>query len=106
MPRWSPVAHPAASRATTTPTISRSTTRLWLPGFWPTKPPFSRSISMSTRDLLRANDARFHTLAGEFTADEWSQPSLCDGWTNHDVLAHLVVGCSAGAVAVTAEMLC
>jgi uncharacterized protein (TIGR03083 family) len=60
---------------------------------------------VSTRDLLRANDARFHALAGGFSADEWSQPSLCDGWTNHDVLAHLVVGCSAGATAVTAEML-
>jgi uncharacterized protein (TIGR03083 family) len=60
---------------------------------------------VSTRDLLRANDARFHALARGFSADEWSQPSLCDGWTNHDVLAHLVVGCSAGAAAVTAEML-
>jgi uncharacterized protein (TIGR03083 family) len=60
---------------------------------------------VSTRDLLRANDARFHALAGAFSADEWSQPSLCDGWSNHDVLAHLVVGCSAGAAAVTAEML-
>jgi uncharacterized protein (TIGR03083 family) len=60
---------------------------------------------VSTRDLLRANDARFHALAGGFSADEWSQPSLCDGWSNHDVLAHLVVGCSAGAAAVTAEML-
>jgi uncharacterized protein (TIGR03083 family) len=61
---------------------------------------------VSTRDLLRANDARFHALAGGLSADEWSQPSLCDGWSNHDVLAHLVVGCSAGAGAVTAEMLC
>jgi uncharacterized protein (TIGR03083 family) len=61
---------------------------------------------VSTRDLLRANDARFQVLAGEFSADEWSQPSLCDGWSNHDVLAHLVVGCSARAAAVTAEMLC
>jgi uncharacterized protein (TIGR03083 family) len=60
---------------------------------------------MSTRDLLRANDERFRALAGEFSADEWSQPSLCDGWINHDVLAHLVVGCSAGATAVTAEIL-
>jgi uncharacterized protein (TIGR03083 family) len=59
---------------------------------------------VSTRDLLRVNDARFYALAGDFSADEWSQPSLCDGWTNHDVLAHLVVGCSAGAVAVTAEI--
>jgi uncharacterized protein (TIGR03083 family) len=60
---------------------------------------------VSTRDLLRANDAHFHEQASGFSADEWSQPSLCDGWTNHDVLAHLVVGCSAGATAVTAEML-
>ncbi len=61
---------------------------------------------MSTRDLLRANDARFHALAAGFSAEEWSQPSLCDDWSNHDVLAHLVVGYSAGAAAVTAEMLC
>ena len=47
---------------------------------------------MSTRDLLRANNARFYALAAEFSAEEWSQPSLCDGWSNHDVLAHLVVG--------------
>ena len=60
---------------------------------------------MSTRDLLRANEARFYALAAGFSAEEWSQPSLCDGWYNHDVLAHLVVGCSAGAAAVTAEML-
>lgn len=60
---------------------------------------------MSSRDLLRSNDARFHALAAGFSADDWSQPSLCDGWTNHDVLAHLVVGYSAGALPVTAEML-
>jgi uncharacterized protein (TIGR03083 family) len=60
---------------------------------------------VSTRDLLRANDARFYALAGEFSDDEWSAPSLCDGWSNHDVLAHLVIGCSAGAAAVTTGML-
>jgi uncharacterized protein (TIGR03083 family) len=60
---------------------------------------------VSVPDLLRANDARFHALAARFSADDWSQPSLCDGWTNHDVLAHLVVGYSAGALAVTTEML-
>src|SRR5258707_8999264 len=105
MPRWAPVAHPGVSRGTTPPPISRSTPRRWLPGSLPTKPPFCRSISVSTRDLLRANDERFRALAGEFSADEWSRPSLCDEWTNHDVLAHLVVGCSAGAAAVTAEIL-
>jgi len=57
------------------------------------------------RDVLRANDARFCALAAGFSADEWSQPSLCDGWSNHDVLAHLVVGYGAGAGVVAAEML-
>jgi uncharacterized protein (TIGR03083 family) len=61
---------------------------------------------VSTRDLLQVNDARFHALAAGFSAEEWSQPSLCDGWSNHDVLAHLVVGYGPGAAAVTAEMLC
>ena len=60
---------------------------------------------MSTRDMLRANDARFHALARGFGADEWSQPSLCSGWSNHEVLAHLVVGYGTGATAVTTEML-
>jgi uncharacterized protein (TIGR03083 family) len=60
---------------------------------------------VSARDLLRANDSRFHALAAGFSADDWSQPSLCDDWTNHDVLAHLVIGYSAGAATVMAEML-
>jgi uncharacterized protein (TIGR03083 family) len=60
---------------------------------------------VSAGELLRANDARFRALAAGFTAEEWSAASLCDGWSNHDVLAHLVVGCSPGAAAVTAEML-
>jgi uncharacterized protein (TIGR03083 family) len=59
---------------------------------------------VSARDRLRANDTRFLALANTFSADEWSQPSLCDDWSNHDVLAHLVVGYSAGAAALTAEM--
>src|SRR6266436_5603805 len=105
MPRWSPAAHPAASPATTTPTISRSTTHRSCPESWPTKPPFYRSISVSTRDLLRASDARFHALAGGFSAEEWSQPSLCDAWSNHDVLAHLVIGYRAGPGVVASEML-
>jgi uncharacterized protein (TIGR03083 family) len=60
---------------------------------------------VSTRDLLRSNDARFRAMAAEFSAEEWSAPSLCDGWSNHDVLAHLVIGCSTGAAAVTVEIL-
>lgn len=60
---------------------------------------------MSARDRLRANDARLHALAADFSPAEWAQPSLCEHWSNHDVLAHLVVGSSASAAAVTAEML-
>jgi len=60
---------------------------------------------MSPRDLLRSNDNRFRALATGFGADDWSQPSLCEHWSNHDVLAHLVVGYRSGALALTAEML-
>jgi uncharacterized protein (TIGR03083 family) len=60
---------------------------------------------VSARDLLRANDARFRALAAGFSPEEWSQPSLCDGWSNRDVLAHLVVGYGAGVGEVTAKML-
>jgi uncharacterized protein (TIGR03083 family) len=60
---------------------------------------------MSVRNLLRSNDQRFRALADGFIADDWSRPSLCDGWSNHDVLAHLVSGYSAGPGAIAAEML-
>ena len=60
---------------------------------------------MSTRDRLRANDERFRTFAEDFTAEEWSRPSLCDAWTNHEVLAHLVVGYCAGPAVFVTEIL-
>jgi uncharacterized protein (TIGR03083 family) len=60
---------------------------------------------MSPRELLRTNDERFRTLAAGFNDDDWSQPSLCDDWSTHDVLAHLVVGYRTGVLAVTSEML-
>ena len=50
---------------------------------------------MSVHDLLRENDERFRALAHGFGADDWARPSLCECWTNHEVLAHLVVGLSA-----------
>lgn len=42
---------------------------------------------------LADNDARFIRRAREWGAADWATASLCAGWTNHDVLAHLVVGC-------------
>jgi uncharacterized protein (TIGR03083 family) len=47
---------------------------------------------MSADDLRRRNDERFADLAAGLTDREWAQPSRCDAWTNHDVLAHLVIG--------------
>jgi uncharacterized protein (TIGR03083 family) len=59
---------------------------------------------MSVRDTLRVNDDRFRALAADLAPDEWAQPSLCDEWTNHEVLAHLVIGYRMGAVRVLREI--
>ena len=59
---------------------------------------------MSVRDLLRENDVRFRALAHGFSADDWLCPSLCERWTNHEVLAHLVVGLSASLHSVVGAM--
>ncbi|MGV0794772.1 maleylpyruvate isomerase family mycothiol-dependent enzyme [Mycolicibacterium sp. XJ1819] len=60
---------------------------------------------MSTRELLRANDVRFRALAATLTDEEWASRSLCEAWTNHEVLAHLVVGYRAGVGVTAAEIL-
>jgi uncharacterized protein (TIGR03083 family) len=44
-------------------------------------------------------------MAETISSLQWAQPSLCEHWSNHDILAHLVVGYSAGAGAVAAQML-
>jgi uncharacterized protein (TIGR03083 family) len=44
------------------------------------------------RNLLRANDLRFIEVAENWSDAQWSQPSLCSEWSNHEVLAHLVLG--------------
>lgn len=47
---------------------------------------------MSVRELLRRNDERFRAYARDLSADDWSKASLCERWSNHEVLAHIVVG--------------
>lgn len=59
---------------------------------------------MSARELLRANDLRFLTVAATLSTDDWAAPSLCDAWTNHDVLAHLVIGYRSRLGPFIAEM--
>lgn len=61
---------------------------------------------MSVRELRRANDARLLTVVSALSADDWSRPSLCDRWSNHEVLAHLVVGLSASLRDMLGAMVC
>jgi uncharacterized protein (TIGR03083 family) len=60
---------------------------------------------MSVRELLRDNDGRFRAPARRFSGDDWSHTSLCERWTNHEVLAHVVVGLSASLRSVAGAML-
>jgi uncharacterized protein (TIGR03083 family) len=56
-------------------------------------------------ELLRANDLRFLAVARGLSDRDWSRRSMCSEWTNHDVLAHLVVGCGASPRTVALEMI-
>jgi uncharacterized protein (TIGR03083 family) len=56
-------------------------------------------------ELLRANDLRFLAVARGLSDRDWSRRSLCSEWTNHDVLAHLVVGYQVSPKTVVLEML-
>jgi uncharacterized protein (TIGR03083 family) len=49
---------------------------------------------MSTRELLQTEDRLFVEFTRSLTAVEWTRASLCTAWNTHEVLAHLVVGCS------------
>ncbi len=54
---------------------------------------------------LRDNATRLAELALDVSAAQWAKPSLCTDWTNHEVLAHLVIGYRVALSAVTASML-
>jgi uncharacterized protein (TIGR03083 family) len=58
-----------------------------------------------SRDALHDNDTRLAELTQSITAAQWAEPSLCTEWTNHQVLAHLVVGYGVTLPAVGASML-
>jgi uncharacterized protein (TIGR03083 family) len=63
--------------------------------------PFSkddmRRIALSERARVR------RTLAG-LTDEQWATPSLCDGWTVHDVAAHLAHNARVGTLGFLAGM--
>ncbi|MFF3752451.1 maleylpyruvate isomerase family mycothiol-dependent enzyme [Streptomyces sp. NPDC002018] len=56
------------------------------------------------RDLVRRQDEHFLAFAYSLTDDEWAAPSLCAGWTNKDVLAHLALGLQLPNTRLLAEM--
>jgi uncharacterized protein (TIGR03083 family) len=55
--------------------------------------------------LLSRSDQRFVQLARDLDDRQWGAPSLCSEWTNHEVLAHLVVGYSAPISSIAGRML-
>lgn len=56
-------------------------------------------------DILRRNDLRFCAVAADLSADDWTRQSLCEAWSNHAVLAHMVIGYRTGTTATAAAML-
>jgi uncharacterized protein (TIGR03083 family) len=60
---------------------------------------------MSGREMLRSNDERFRAVAASLDPDEWAHRSLCDEWSNHEVLAHFVVGYRSGPGVTMREIL-
>jgi uncharacterized protein (TIGR03083 family) len=56
-------------------------------------------------DSLHDNDVRFAEFASSISATEWTQPSLCTEWTNHDVLAHIVIGYTATVTSIATKTL-
>jgi uncharacterized protein (TIGR03083 family) len=58
----------------------------------------------AAHEQLRANDLRLLAVARGVSDQDWFRPSLCTAWTNHDVLAHLVVGYRVSPGTVGIEM--
>ncbi|WP_445165943.1 maleylpyruvate isomerase family mycothiol-dependent enzyme [Mycolicibacterium sp. Dal123E01] len=54
--------------------------------------------------MLRRNDLRFAEFARSLSTTQWQQASLCTGWTNHEVLAHVAYGYQAPPSALVAGM--
>ena len=58
------------------------------------------SEAFMPHNLLHDNDIRFVEFARGLAGSDWSQPSLCTEWSNHEVLAHLVLGYRASPAAL------
>jgi uncharacterized protein (TIGR03083 family) len=55
--------------------------------------------------LVHAERAALIDDLEHLDAAQWAQPSLCDGWTVHDVVAHMVNTAAATRIGFAAEMI-
>ena len=55
--------------------------------------------------LIAAERRRLADELDELSAEEWAHPSLCEGWTCHDVVAHLIVPFTLGSPAFVVGLL-
>ena len=64
-----------------------------------------RGSEMGTAHTLARNDERFLAAMADLSDADWDRPSLCGRWSNHEVLAHLVHGSTAGIGEFAARLL-
>jgi len=53
-------------------------------------PARNRSMPVTTDNMLAAERRELLTLLHTLSADDWTTPSLCEGWMVRDVVAHLL----------------
>lgn len=51
-----------------------------------------KNVVEMIRSELEATRASFHALLGSLTEVDWRRPSLNPGWTNGEILAHMLFG--------------
>jgi uncharacterized protein (TIGR03083 family) len=61
-------------------------------------PPTDRSPAASTWSLIHTERAALAADLAELTEQQWATPSLCEGLTVREVLAHLTAGASLNTV--------
>jgi len=106
MPKTSRGARREAKRGTTTLITSTSIMSRCSVIYWQIRRrSYGVTFVSATRERLRANDLRFLAVARELSDRDWSRASLCSEWTNHEVLAHLVIGYRAAPATVALDVI-
>ena len=56
------------------------------------------------RDAMARAMAGFAAMVAEVGEDEWTRPSMCDGWTIHDVADHVIGGDRFAAIILDGDI--